>query len=232
MIYSLAAIRKIEAAMPSRTVPEEVYLLIQSLTEKVGGNMPTKSVSMKENVTGLLNKLTTDTYAVITTKVCGLPLTESLVEDVFIFAYRNTFYSKLYARLVKDMVSVQTSLLPFIEAKYTAYLGEVKALTPEDKGKTLLLVLLALNGTVNVDLGIRIVTALQAFVEANLHNDESCTFPWVEHLTVALTQNKSFTASCNVEERIRAITEMDVKKTKGVSLKVVFKYMDILDHFK
>lgn len=236
-MYTLKTIRTIEEAMGDYVLPEHVFSILETLTQKVGGNtaLMSRGKMTKESLNGLLNKLTTDTYLQISTKVMNSNPTQATIDTLFKVAGGNMFYSKVYARLCNQIVELKEALRPCVLEKCAAHLlglegGDQEAM--RERGLTLFTTNLALNGCIPMDTCVEMARTLQTKVEENLDGDEETVSAYVDHLTVVLTQNKVLTDSCKLEARVRSVSEVDTKKHKGVSLKVVFKCMDILDHFK
>jgi hypothetical protein len=231
-MYSLLSYRQIEEKMENYMLSDCVYQIIESLTLKVGGNTSLVQKNVKESLVGLLNKLTNDTYATISTKILASAPSPETIEDIFKVAVNNMFYSKLYARLCSQLVSKNELLRPIVLDKCQGYIASVKEVGSKTRGTTLFVANLALNGTIPLSEGVRLGSLLQQYVEENMDGDEDIVAEWVEHLALLLMLNKTLTDACGLEERIRLLTEIDTSKHKGISLKTVFKYMDILEHFK
>lgn len=234
-MYTLAAFRQIEDTM-SYTLPDDVFQLLETLTLKVGGNVSllSKGKANKETLVGLLNKLTTDTYNAISAKVLSANPTTDTMRDVFKVAAGNMFYSKVYARLCHQLLQKNESLKEEVVQLCAAYKQKImeRTVTLGDKGTTLFLANLALNGTLPLSEGIAMAHAFQTLVEEDSHGDEDVVAVWVDHVALLLTQNKAFTEACALMPRIQLILKLDTKVHKGVSLKTVFKYMDVLEHFQ
>jgi hypothetical protein len=234
-MYTLAAFRQIEETM-SYTLPDDVFQLLETLTLKVGGNasLLSKGKATKETLVGLLNKLTTDTYNAISAKVLSANPTPDTMRDVFKVAAGNMFYSKVYARLCHQLLQKNESLKDEVMQLYATYKQKImdRKATLGDKGTTLFLANLALNGTLDVSEGVAMAHAFQTLVEEDSKGDEEVVAVWVEHVALLMTQTKAFTDACALEPRIQLVLKLDTKVHKGVSLKTVFKYMDVLEHFQ
>ena len=231
-MYTLAAYRQIEEKMEHFMLPDFVYQVIESLTVKVGGNVSLVQKQVKESLVGLLNKLTTDTYSTISTKILTSSPCVETIDDIFKVACNNMFYSKVYARLCSQIVAKNESLRQVVFSKCKDYIDSVETVSAKTRGTTLFVSNLALNGTIPLSEGVRLATTLQTLVESNTEGDEETVNEWVEHIAVVLMLSETLMNACALESRIRAVTELDTSKHSGVSLKVVFKYMDILEHFK
>ena len=234
-MYTLAAFRQIEETM-SYTLPDDVFQLLETLTLKVGGNalLLSKGKANKETLVGLLNKLTTDTYNAISAKVLSANPTCETMRDVFKVAAGNMFYSKVYARLCHQLLQKNESLRLEVTQLCATYQQKIveREVTLGDKGTTLFLANLALNGTLPLSEGVAIAHAFQTLVEEDSKCDEDMVAIWVDHVSLLLTQNKAFTDACALDPRIQVLLKLDTKVHKGISLKTVFKYMDVLEHFQ
>ena len=231
-MYTLAAFRQIEERMVTFVLPDYVYEVIESLTLKVGGSASLVQKQVKESFVGLLNKLTTDTYAAISTKILASTPVVETIDDLFKVAVNNVFYSKVYARLCNQLVLKNEALREVVNVKCTTYVAQCANVTAKNRGMTVFLANLALNGTVPMAECVKLATAFQTLVEVNSNGDEDQVSEWVEHLGLILMLHKSVTEACALEKRIKGILDMDTKTNKAITLKVVFKYMDISDHFK
>ena len=226
-MYTLERIKSIET---NYTLPDHVLEVLDALLMKIGGN-PLAVSSNKESLKGLLNKLTADTYNAISAKILKSKPSLETVDDIFKTAHANMFYSKLYARLCLQMAP-HAEIQQRIVEKSEAYVKDVANVTAEDRGATLFVCNLGLNGTIPMQLCTAMAKALQNAVEGNLDGDEEKTFVYVDHLALVLTQNKAFTDECALGPSIQKMLDLDTKRHKGISLKIIFKYMDIIDHFK
>jgi hypothetical protein len=224
--------RQIEERMDHYMLPDEVYQIIEKLTLKVGGTSSSVQKQTKESLVGLLNKLTTDTYATISTKILASTPTTETLDELFKVASNNMFYSKVYARLCNQLVSMNESFRAVVHQKCSAFIGEASEVTLKHRGMTLFVTNLALNGTLPISEYVRLAHSFQDLVESNVQGDEDRVYEWTEHLALLLTVNKSLTDTCALEPRMKGVVELDSKNNKGITLKVVFKFMDILDHFK
>ena len=231
-MYTLASFRQIEEKMDHFMLPDLVYQVIESLTLKVGGNASLVQKQVKESLVGLLNKLTTDTYAAISSKILASTPTVETIDDLFKVASNNMFYSKVYARLCHQVVLKNEALREVVHEKCTVYIGQCGNINAKHRGMTVFVANLALNGTIPLAEGVRLATTLQTMIEANTCGEEEVVSEWVEHLSLVLMLNKSLTEACALEPRMRSILDLDTNSNKGVTLKIVFRYMDILDHFK
>jgi hypothetical protein len=231
-MYSLAAFRQIEERMEPFVLPAKIYEIIESLTIKVGGQAAFVQKQVKESLVGLLNKLTNDTYTAISSKILASSPTVETIDDIFKVACNNTFYSKVYARLCNQIIAKNESVRTHVQEKCTAFIDCAEQVTSKDRGMTTFVANLALNGTLPLSECVRYAHLLQSNVEANTEGNDETVAEYVEHLAILLTLNKSLTDACALEPRIKVTVELDTKKYKGVTLKTVFKYMDILDHFK
>jgi len=232
-MYTLSAFRQIEETM-GYTLPDDVFQLLETLTLKVGGNasLLSKGKANKETLVGMLNKLTTDTYNAISAKV--LSANPDTMRDVFKVAAGNMFYSKVYARLCHQLLQKNESLREEVVQLSATYKQKIveRTVTLGDKGTTLFLANLALNGTLPLSEGVAMAHAFQTLVEEDSQGNEDVVAVWVEHVALLMTQNKAFTVACDMEPRIQLVLKLDTKVHKGVSLKTVFKYMDVLEHFQ
>ena len=231
-MYTLAAFRQIEERMDHYMLPDYVYDVIQSLTLKVGGNASLVQKQVKESLVGLLNKLTTDTYATISTKILASTPTTETIDDIFKVASNNMFYSKVYARLCNQLVVKTDVLRAVVQDKCVAYIDQGGYTTAKNRGTTVFVANLALNGTLPMAECVRMAHAIQNRIEVNTDGEEDEVTELVEHLGLILMLNKTVTDACALESRMRAIVDLDTKTNKGITLKIVFKYMDILEHFK
>ena len=231
-MYSLAAFRQIEEGMENYMLPESIYTIIEVLTVKVGGSATSVPKQAKESLLTLLNKLTNDTYSTISTKILTASPTSETLTDVFKVAANNMFYSKLYARLCHQIVNKNEALRPCILEKCTTYIDSSLEVTSKQRSMTVFVTNLALNGTIPTSECVRLVYKFQTQIEANTDGDEDIVSEWVEHLALILTSNKTIMDTCSLEPRIQSIVELDPKKHKGITLKIIFKYMDVLEHFK
>ena len=231
-MYSLAAFRQIEEGMENYMLPESIYTIIEILTVKVGGSATSVPKQAKESLLTLLNKLTNDTYSTISTKILTASPTSETLTDVFKVAANNMFYSKLYARLCHQIVNKNEALRPCILEKCTTYIESSIEVTSKQRSMTVFVTNLALNGTIPMSECVRLVHKFQTQIEANTDGDEDTVSEWVEHLALILTSNKTIMETCALEPRIQSIVELDTKKHKGITLKIIFKYMDVLEHFK
>ena len=226
-MYTLERIKSIET---NYTLPDHVLEVLDALLLKIGGN-PLAVSTNKESLKGLLNKLTNDTYNAISAKILKSKPSLETVEDIFKTAHANMFYSKLYARLCLQMAP-NAEMQQRILEKCEAYVKDVANVSAEDRGASLFVCNLGLNGTIPLQLCTTMAKGLQDAVEANVDGDEEKTFVYVDHLALILTQNKSFTDQCELGPSMKKVVDIDTKRHKGVTLKIIFKYMDILDHFK
>ena len=141
-MYTLKAFRTIEETMGEFALPEEVFALLEMLTQKVGGNtaLMTRGKMTKESMNGLLNKLTNDTYLQISTKVLNSNPTQATIDTLFKVACGNMFYSKVYARLCNQIVEVKEALRPCVADKCSEHVQKLQAGVQEalkDRGLTL-----------------------------------------------------------------------------------------------
>jgi hypothetical protein len=231
-MFSLKSIRDIEEKMGEYSLSEEVFAVIAMLTSKVGGNtlLLSKGKVNKESLNGLLNKLTNDTYNQIAAKVLSSVPTSDTIDTIIKVANGNMFYSKVYARLCHQIIEKNDGLRVHLLEKCTSHVDGIANIG--ERGLTLFVTNLALNGCVPMELCVDMANRIQTKIEEHKDDDEEVVSTYIDHLTLILTQTKALTETCALEARVRTVSETDTKKHKGISLKNVFKCMDILDHFK
>ena len=248
-MYTLAQYKEIEAAGFDYRIPDNILEAIRAIASIVGAvsyspapvfpkPAPKHSAGALGEVVGLLNKLTTDTYDKISTLVVELidhldpAETDKLCEAVFRIASGNRFYSKIYANLCKLLCKFP-AFKEILDRTCALRAGELAELTSDGRALTLFLTNLALNNTIQAAVVVGVAQQLQQLVED--HVDDAAKKPqieeWSEHLALMLTQQRAFTASCGLQDRMLRTSQLIPKAHPGLSIKTVFRYLDILEHF-
>lgn len=247
MKYTLSAFEEVEAAGFDYAIPPEIVKAIQRIAGIVGATTysptpvfpkPDKKGGKLGEVVGLLNKLTAESYAKIGGKVVDLmghldpAETDKFCETVFSIASGNRFYSKIYADLCKELCKYE-GFKTLLDARCAKYATDLPTTTADGRALTLFVTNLALNGSIAQSLAVSGAQQLQDLIEASLDDaaKKEQVEEWSEHLALMLTQQRAFTAACGLQARLAAISKTAPKARAGLSIKTVFRYMDILEHF-
>lgn len=247
MTYTLAQFKEIEAAGFDYAIPPEIVDAIRAIASIVGAvsysPSPVFPKAIKPSdekrlgeVVGLLNKLTADSYDKIAGKIVGVighldpSETDKLCEAVFRIASGNRFYSKIYANLCKELCQYPAfkQILDSTCAGYTA-----GALTVDMRALTLFLTNLAVNHTISMGIAVQAAQRLQQLVEDSVDSADKKEQidEWTEHLALMLTVQKPFKAACGLDGRLVLLSQLKPKEHAGLSVKTIFRYLDIIEHF-
>ena len=250
MAYTLARFKEIEVAGFDYSIPDDIVEKIRAIASIVGAatysHSPVfpKPISKQGGekrlgeVVGLLNKLTADSYDKIAGKVVEVighldpAETDKLCEAVFQIASGNRFYSKIYANLCKELCQYP-AFKQILDAKCEGYAAGLPAITPDGRALTLFLTNLAVNGTIAQGVALQAAQLLQQLVEEGVDNADKKpqVEEWTEHLALMLTVHKPFKTACGLDDRLVAISKMLPKSHPGLSVKTVFRYLDMIEHF-
>jgi hypothetical protein len=245
MAYTLSQFKEIETNGFDLTLSPAVVEAIRTLASIVGAvsysptpvfPKPVGKQGQFGEVVGLLNKLTADSYDKISVNVIAVidhfdpAETEKLCEAIFGIASGNRFYSKLYANLCKELCRY-----PAFKEIMNKRCGalDLSTLTSEGRALTLFLGNLAINGAIPQEVAVHAAQELQRLVEENLDSAEKKPQieEWTEHLALLLTISKQFKAACGLDDRLLKISKLPHKAHPGLSVKTIFRYLDILEHF-
>ena len=247
MKYPISAFEEIEAGGFDYSIPPEIVKAIQRIAGIVGAvpysptpvfPKPDKKGGRLGEVVGLLNKLTADSYDKIAGKVVDMmghldpSETDKFCETVFTIASGNRFYSKIYANLCKELCKYE-GFKALLDARCAKFSTDLATTTAEGRALTLFVTHLAINGSIALEIAVSGAQQLQALVEANLDeaSKKEQIEEWSEHLALMLTLQKGFTAACGLQARMVALSKTPPKARAGVSIKTVFRYMDMVEHF-
>lgn len=247
MKYTLSAFEEIEAAGFDYAIPPEIVKAIQRIAGIVGAvsysptpvfPKPDKKGGKLGEVVGLLNKLTAESYDKVAGKVVDVmghldpAETDKFCETVFTIASGNRFYSKIYANLCKELCKYE-GFKTLLDARCAKYATDLPTTTAEGRALTLFVTNLAINGSIALEIAVSGAQQLQDLIEANLGDagKKEQIEEWSEHLALMLTQQRGFTAACGLQARMAALSKTPPKTHAGLSLKTVFRYMDMVEHF-
>ena len=247
MAYTLAQFKEIETNGFDLTLSPAVVEAIRALASIVGAvtysptpvfPKPVGKQGQFGEVVGLLNKLTADSYDKISANVIAVidhfdpAETEKLCEAIFGIASGNRFYSKLYANLCKELCRYPV-FKDIMTKRCDACVQELGALTPEGRALTLFLGNLAVNGAIPQEVAVHAAQEIQRRVEENVDSADkkAQVEEGTEHLFLLLTLNKPFKAACGLDERLARMSKLPPKAHAGLSVKTVFRYLDMLEHF-
>lgn len=250
MAYTLARFKEIETAGFDYTIPDEIVEAIRAIASIVGAATyshspvfpkPVSKLTGEKRlgeVVGLLNKLTADSYDKISGKVVEVighldpSDTDKLCEAVFRIASGNRFYSKIYANLCKELCQYP-AFKQILDAKCEGCAAGLATLTPDGRALTLFLTNLAVNGTISQGVAVEAAQQLQQLVEEGVESADKKpqVEEWTEHLALMLTVQKQFKTACGLDDRLSLISKMLPKAHPGLSVKTVFRYLDMIEHF-
>jgi hypothetical protein len=250
MTYTLAQFKEIEAAGFDYAIPPEIVDSIRAIASIVGAvsYSPTpvfpKPISKQGGekslgeVVGLLNKLTADSYDKIAVKIVGVighldpSDTDKLCEAVFRIASGNRFYSKIYANLCKELCQYP-AFKQILDTTCEGYAAGVHAITADGRALTLFLTNLAVNHTISMAIAVQAAQQLQQLVEDSVDSADKKEQidEWTEHLALMLTVHKPFKAACGLDARLAQLSKLKPKEHAGLSVKTIFRYLDMIEHF-
>lgn len=228
-----------------------------------------------DNIRAALNKITEKTYDDMFSNICATLVkltTEENIEDdmrsdvmnrvgtsVFHTASTNTFYSALYARLFKDLMSQHPvfrtifdknmdeftklfSKIEYIDSKkdYDKFC-EINKVNENRKAMSLFIVNLMKEGVVDADTVIDIVRQLQELLWENIRGNGKTNEvdELSENLFIIIKNSCSYFQGIENEDlkaafkgrvlKVEEVSHLKLKSFPSISNKCIFKHMDIMD---
>ena len=217
--------------------------IITTLSKLVGVEViikPEKKQSAVHQITILLNKLTSENAKEIQEKIILLiqaePTIESISSVIFDIASTNSFYSSVYANLYVALSKQWPAFNELLQLKLNEHVTNLMNLQVVDssnydefcdcnlkndkyKSFSLFLVNLTIKGNVAYSTLNKLIDQLMDMIHTS---PPSILSEVVEHLYILIVKSKPI-------HKLLSINPTKLKKTNGLSNKVVFRLMDILD---
>lgn len=173
-----------------------------------------------------------------------------IVQKIFDLVSVNKFYSTLYSTLYVDLNSKWNDfsyILPNEIIKYKDSLKTIESCDPNDydlfcknnmlnekrRSKTLFIVNLVKNNLIFYQTLQDIIDLIFDHLNEYIHleNKQYMIEELTEYLFILITEGKDFLDIKLTLNNIKYFTSIDIKKTKSLNNKSVFKCKDILDYF-
>jgi hypothetical protein len=205
-----------------------------------------------------LNKLTTDSYDTIKMEIIDLinndvedkDMLKKVVTCIFDIGKTNFFWSKIYAKLYKDLsdkynlsdvyhVDINTYTELFKEIKYvdpeTDYneFCVYNKINEERKAFSKFLTFIMIEKLIDYNIIKEIVLELLNKFELYLDNKEKIheLDEVINNILIFATYDKGNLCELKLNNKIESISNMDARKYKGLTQKTVFKCCDFVDEY-
>lgn len=173
-----------------------------------------------------------------------------IIQKIFDLISVNKFYSTIYSNLYLDLNhewSEFSSILPHEITKYIESLKSIETCDPNDydlfckinmanekrRSKTLFMINLVKNNLIPKhhiqDIIELIIDSISEFI--SMENKHYMIEELTEYLFILTTEGKDLYDAKLILHNIKYFTTLDIKKTKSLNNKSVFKCKDILDFF-
>jgi hypothetical protein len=237
----------------TQLLPAEVVEQITYISKKIGINQlqpefkVEKVYNVPQQITILLNKLTEDSFKSVQDKI--IQLIDKNIEDskeisvvIFNIIRMNSFYGKLYAKLYFSFVQKWPNFMDFVQEQFRQHLLDLETIQIvsssnyeefckcnelNDKYKTFsqFIVHLTLQKVVSIDGLNTLIQKLIDMLYVLKDSDRKLVMDEiVEHLYLCIIISKPIHKQLNFEKSKLNMT--------GISNKVLFRLMDIMDLLK
>lgn len=280
MIYTLNDIEKIKDNGFHWQLPAEALEIIKKLSDTIGAvaycptpvfpkkekreeivlNKPVKqerpsNVKLMNEITSLLNKLTTNNYATLKesildkiTQLIELNISETIITNLILdIASTNKFYSHIYACLYWELIQKWACFYDILHEQYRVYQEQFTTIQTCDPVKeydlfcritkdndkrrsfTMFIVNLTKRSVFEPTKLVDLLEHLYVTLETLIHqeNQKHVVEEIIEHVFLIMKECKNefgLSTAC-----IARLSQTDIKTTKSLSHKIVFRCMDILD---
>lgn len=242
-MYTLEDYKRIQKES-TFVLPQDTLDIITNLAKLVGVEVickpkPEKKQSVTNQITVLLNKLTTENATEIQDKIISLVNAEPTVEIssvIFDIASANSFYSTVYANLYVALIKKWPAFNDLFQLKLNDHITNLTHIQVLDssnydefcscnakndkyKSFSLFVVNLTIKGVVDYAKFSNVIDQLLDMIHTSAPNIIS---EIAEHLYILIVKSKPI-------HKLLSINHTKLKNTNGLPNKVVFRLMDILD---